>query len=274
VQIFGPLPPFADLARRSLAEFIGTFALVFIGAGTVLSAGPEAGAGNLEVALAHGLVIAVMVSAVGHISGGHFNPAITLGFLVTRRISVILGVAYWVVQFAAAALAALLLQWIFPTTQEAALGSPALGPGIELGAGLVVEALLAFFLVWVVFATTADPRGTYTAIAGLAIGFVVAFDTLMGGPLTGAAMNPARAFGPELVSSTWDDFWIWYVGPLAGGAIAALLYDEIFLRPAKPLPVGPPETGVEAPGPGMAASEVRVGVEPPAEPPPPPPPPA
>jgi aquaporin TIP len=272
VQIFGPLPPFADLARRSLAEFIGTFALVFIGAGAVLSAGPEAGAGNLEVALAHGLVIAVMVSAVGHISGGHFNPAITLGFLVTRRISVILGVAYWIVQFAAAALAALLLQWIFPSNQEAALGSPALGPGIELGAGLVVEALLAFFLVWVVFATTADPRGTYTAIAGLAIGFVVAFDTLMGGPLTGAAMNPARAFGPELVSSTWDDFWIWYVGPLAGGVIAALLYDEIFLRPAKPLPVGPPETGVEAPGPGMAASEVRVGVEPPpVEPPPPPP---
>jgi MIP family channel proteins len=271
VEILGPLPPLADLGRRSLAEFIGTFALVFIGAGAVLAAGPEAGAGTLEVALAQGLVIAVMVSAVGHISGGHFNPAVTLGFLVTRRISLYLGLAYWAVQLAGAALAALLLRWIFPTNQEATLGSPALGPGIELGAGLVVEALLAFFLVWVVFATLADPRGTYTAVAGLAIGFVIAFDTLMGGPLTGAAMNPARAFGPELVSKTWDDFWIWYVGPLAGGAIAALLYDEIFLRPARPVPVGPPETGVEEPGPGMAASEVRVGVDEPPPPPPPPP---
>jgi len=254
VALFPPLPPFADLARRSAAEFVGTFALVFIGAGAVLSAGPEAGAGNLEVALAHGLVIGVMVSAVGHISGGHFNPAITFGFLITRRISIFLALGYWLVQFGGAALAALALKWIFPAGQEAALGAPAMGPGIELGAGLVVEAILTFFLVWVVFATTADPRGTYTAIAGLAIGFVIAFDTLMGGPITGAMMNPARAFGPELLARSWDDFWIWYVGPIAGGAIAALLYDEVFLRPARPLPVGPPETGVEEPRPGDTAA--------------------
>jgi aquaporin Z len=270
MPLFPPLPPFADLARRSAAEFVGTFALVFVGAGAVLSAGPEAGAGNLEIALAYGLVVGVMVSALGHISGGHFNPAVTLGFLLTRRISVVLGVAYWIVQLGAAALAALLLKWIFPSNQEATLGAPSLGPGIEVGAGLVVEAILAFFLVWVFFATMADPRGSYTAIAGLAVGFVVAFDTLMGGPITGAAMNPARAFGPELVGKVWDDFWIWYVGPLAGGAIAALLYDEVYLRRPGPVPVGPPETGVEEPGPGMSATEVRVGVEeipPPGEPP-------
>jgi MIP family channel proteins len=263
VALFPPLPPFADVARRGLAEFVGTFALVFIGAGAVLSAGPDSGAGTLEVALAHGLVIAVMVSAVGHISGGHFNPAITLGFLLTRRISVVLGLAYLAVQFAAAALAALLLRWIFPEAQEGTLGAPAVGPGFELGGALVVEAVATFFLVFVVFAVAVDPRGTYTAVAGLAIGFVIAFDTLMAGPLTGAAMNPARAFGPELVANTWDDFWIWYVGPLAGGAIAALLYEELFLRPARPIPVGPPESGVEEPGAGMAAAEVRVGVEPP-----------
>jgi MIP family channel proteins len=264
-----PLPPFADILRRSVAELVGTFALVFVGAGAVLSAGPEAGAGTLEIALAHGLVIGVMVSALAHISGGHFNPAVTLAFLITRRLSVFLALAYWLVQLAGAALAALLLKWIFPSAQEATLGAPALGPDIELGAGLVVEAVLTFFLVWVVFATLADPRGSYTAIAGLAVGFVIAFDTLMGGPITGAAMNPARAFGPELVANVWGDFWIWYVGPLAGGAIAALLYDELYLRGARPVPVGPPETGVEEPGAGMAATEIRVGVEgppPPGEP--------
>jgi aquaporin TIP len=269
MALFPPLPPFADLLRRSVAEFVGTFALVFVGAGAVLSAGPELGAGTLEVALAHGLVIGVMVSALAHISGGHFNPAVTLAFLITRRLSVWLGLAYWVVQLMGAALAALLLKWIFPDNQEGALGAPALGSDIELGGGLVVEAILTFFLVWVVFATLADPRGSYTAIAGLAVGFVIAFDTLMGGPLTGAAMNPARAFGPELVANVWDDFWIWYIGPLAGGAIAALLYDELYLRPARPVPPGPPETGVEEPAAGMAASEIRIGVESSTPPPPP-----
>jgi aquaporin TIP len=237
----------ADLLRRSAAEFVGTFALIFVGAGAVLAAGPQAGAGNLEVAFAHGLVIAVMVSALAHISGGHFNPAVTLGFLLTRRLSIVLGLVYWVVQLGGAVLAALLLKWIFPSNQEAALGAPALGPGIETGAGLVVEAVLTFFLVWVVFATMADPRGSYTAIAGLAVGFVIAFDTLMGGPLTGAMMNPARAFGPQLVGNVWDDFWLWYVGPLAGGAIAALLYDEVYLRRAAVVPPGPAATGVEEP---------------------------
>jgi MIP family channel proteins len=261
MALFPPLPPFADVFRRAVAEFIGTFALVFIGAGSVLAAAPETGAGTLEVALASGLVVGVMVSALAHISGGHFNPAITLAFLITRRLSAVLAVAYFVVQLAAAALAALLLRWIYPEGQEGTLGAPALGPDIEQGSGLVVEAMLTFFLVWVVFATLADPRGSYTAIAGLAVGFVIAFDTLMGASLTGAAMNPARAFGPELVANVWSDAWIWYVGPLAGGAIAALLYDELFLRSAKPVPPGPPETGVEEPGAGMAASEIRVGVE-------------
>jgi aquaporin TIP len=263
--LFSPLPPFADVARRSAAEFVGTFALIFVGAGAVLAAGPSAGAGNLEIALAHGLVIAVMVSALAHISGGHFNPAVTLGMLLTRRLSVVLGLVYWFVQLGGAVLAALLLKWIFPSDQQATLGAPALGPGIEVGAGLVVEAILTFFLVWVVFATMVDPRGSYAAIAGLAVGLVIAFDILMGGPLTGAMMNPARAFGPEVVANDWDDFWIWYVGPLAGGAIAALLYDEVYMRRAGPVPAGPPETGVEEPG--LAATEMRVGETPPPQPP-------
>ncbi len=241
----GPLPPLAETWRRAFVEFIGTFALVFVLVGTIMAVGPQADAGTLEVALAYGLIVAVLVSAGAHISGGHFNPAVTFGFMLTRRISVLLGLAYWIAQLAGGVLATLLLRWIFPAANRDAtnLGAPARHT-IDLGPALVVEALLTFFLVWVVFAVTADPRGTYSAVAGLAIGLVIVADSLMGYPLTGAAMNPARAFGPELISNTWTDFWIWYVGPMAGGAIAALLYDELYLRPhatpAAPPPPPPP----------------------------------
>jgi aquaporin Z len=257
IPAIGTLPPLADTWRRSFVELLGTFALVFFGAGTIMALGPQADAGTLEVALATGLAVAVMVSAVGHISGGHFNPAITFGFMLTRRISVLLGLVYWLAQFAGGVLAALLLRWIFPAINRDVtnLGAPAKSGVIDLGAALVIEALLTFFLVWVVFAMTTDPRSTYSAIAGLAIGFVIVIDMLFGYTLTGAALNPARAFGPELVANAWSDFWIWYVGPLAGGAIAALLYDELYLRPGAPVAVGPPATGVEEPGLGAAARD-------------------
>jgi aquaporin TIP len=253
-QAIGSLPPLAETWRRAFVELVGTFALVFVGAGTIMSLGPQADAGTLEVALATGLVIAIMVSAVAHISGGHFNPAITFGFMLTRRISVLLGLVYWVVQFGGGVLAALLLRWVFPAANRDAanLGAPARHT-VDLGAALVLEALFTFFLVWVVYAMTADPRSTYSSVGGFAIGLTVTFGMLVAYPLTGGAFNPARAFGPELVSGYWTDAWIWYVGPLAGGAIAALLYDELYLRPESPAAVGPPETGVEEPGPGGQA---------------------
>jgi aquaporin TIP len=245
----GPLPPLAETSRRSFVELLGTFALVFVGVGTIMAVGPQADAGTLEVALAHGFVIAVMISAVGHISGGYFNPAITFGFMLTRRISVLLGLFYLFAQFAGGVLAALLLRWIFPAANRDAtnLGAPARHT-IALGPALVVEALLTFFLVWVVFATIADPRSTYTAVAGIAIGLVVVFDNLMGYPLTSAIINPARALGPQLIGNSWGDAWIWYVGPFAGGAIAALLYDELYLRP-----LASPGSGAEPPSPGTTA---------------------
>jgi aquaporin TIP len=242
-----------DAFRRGAAEFIGAFALIFVGAGAVLAAGPSGDPEIVAVAFAHGLAIAVMVSAVGHISGGHFNPAITLGFLVTGRLAPLIAVVYWVAQFLGAIAAAALLRWIFPDDTEANLGAPVLNPGIQPEAGLLIEAILTFFLVWVVFATAADPRGTFKSIAGLAIGLTITMDVLMGGSLTGAAMNPARALGPELISNTWDDFWIWYIGPLAGGVIAAVVYEMLYLRPVRPAVVGPPETGVEEPRPGDTA---------------------
>jgi aquaporin TIP len=239
-----------DSLRRGTAEFVGAFALVFIGAGAIMT-----GADLVGVALAHGLAIAVMASAVGHISGGHFNPAVTFGFLVTRRINLALALVYWLAQFAGAALAALLLWWIYPddVTEGANLGVPALSDRIGVGAGFFVEAVLTFFLVWVIFATAADPRGSFKSVAGLAIGLTITLDVLMGGPLTGAAMNPARAFGPQLVGNAWSDGWVWYLAPLLGGAAAALLYEWLYLRPPRPVPVGPPETGLEEPRPGDTA---------------------
>jgi MIP family channel proteins len=242
-----------DAFHRGAAEFVGAFALIFVGAGAVVAAGPTGEPGVVAIAFANGLAIAVMVSAVGHISGGHFNPAITLGFLVTGRLAPVLAIVYWIAQFAGAVAAAALLRWIFDDANEGNLGAPVLNPSIQPEAGLMVEAILTFFLVWVVFATAADPRGTFKAIAGLAIGLTITMDVLMGGPLTGAAMNPARALGPELLSNDWDNFWIWYVGPFAGAVIAAVAYELLYLRPVRPAVVGPPETGVEQPRPGDTA---------------------
>ena len=241
-----------DYLRRGVAEFVGTFALIFVAAG-----GAAYARSPIDLAFANGLVIAVMVSAFGFISGGHFNPAVTLGFLVTRRIAPALAVLYWVVQFGGAILAALLLKWVLPSGAEdaAKLGVPSLGSGISSGAAVVVEAVLTFFLVWVIFASAVDPRGSFQQIAGLAIGFTIAFDVLMAYGLTGAAMNPARAFGPQLAGSHWEHFWIWYIGPFAGAVIAASLYELLYLRPTlQPEPVGPPETALEEPRPGDAAA--------------------
>jgi MIP family channel proteins len=244
-----------DTLRRSVAEFIGTFTLIFAGAGAVMLLASSGGPGLLGIAFAHGLAIAIMVSALGHISGGHFNPAITFAFVITRRITGLLAGCYWVAQFAGAAAAALLLKWIFPTASvnSAKLGVPQLASQIGSGRGVAMEIIMTFFLVLVVFATAVDPRGTFKSIAGLAIGLTITMDVLVGGPLTGAAMNPARAFGPQLVQDYWANGWIWYVGPVVGGVIAGLLYQFLYLRPLEPEPVGPPETGVEEPGPGRSA---------------------
>ena len=183
-----------------------------------------------------GSTIAIMASAVGHISGGHFNPAVTLGFLVTRRIAPALAVFYWVAQLAGAVLGALALRAIFPSEANLDTGVPVVNSTINLGSRVVVaRGILTFFLVWVVFATAADPGGAFKSIAGLAIGLTITVGVLAAGPLTGAAMNPARALGPELVFNVWDDCWVYLVGPPVGAVARARL------RLA--LPAGSPAAG-------------------------------
>src|SRR6059058_4927646 len=208
-----------SVLRRGVAEFIGTFTLIFIGGG----AGIVSGQDIVAVALANGLAIGIMVSNLGHISGGHFNPAITLGFVATRRITLRLAVTYWISQFAGAIAAAAILRGLFSHADF--LGAVPHAAGFGAGKGLVVELILTFFLVWAVFATAVDPRGAFKSIAGLAIGLTITIDVFMGGPYTGAAMNPARAFGPELIGNFWGEAWIYWVGPIVGALVAGLGYD-------------------------------------------------
>ena len=239
-----------DALRRGVAELVGTFALIFVGMGSIVFVQSS---GLVGVALAHGLTIAIMASAVGHISGGHFNPAVTLGFVVTRRIAPSLAAVYWLAQLAGGVLGALALRALFPGEANLDQGVPVVNETIGAGAGVALEALLTFFLVWVIFATAVDPGGAFKSIAGLAIGLTITIDILAAGPLTGAAMNPARALGPELVQNVWDDFWIYLVGPSVGAVVAALAYEWLYLRADRPPVVGTPASGLDEPRPGETA---------------------
>ena len=221
--------------QKLAAEFFGTFTWVFIGAGSIcadqmLKAG-GAGLGAVGIALASGLAVAAMVTAIGHISGGHFNPAVTIGFWVSRKIGTLEGLAYWVAQLLGAIAAAYLLTFLFPEEvwRAVRLGTPAMVSDLPVINGIVIEAVLTFFLVAVVFGSAADPKGGAKNLAGFAIGLTVAADILMGGPLTGAAMNPARALGPALAAKAWAHHGVYWVGPLLGGALAGWLYSLLLM---------------------------------------------
>jgi len=222
------------MSKKCIAEFIGTFTLIFIGVGAIHnSSDPSAGVGLLGVALAHGLAIAVMVSATGGISGGHLNPAVTLGVLVGGKIKPADAVAYWISQLAGGVAAGLVLLTIYGTDGKeiVAKGTPDLAPGTSPGTGILVEMVLTFFLVFVVYGTAVDARAP--KIGGLAIGATIALDILFGGPLTGGSMNPARTFGPAVASGHWNNHIVYWIGPMAGGALAGLVYGQFLIKDSK-----------------------------------------
>jgi MIP family channel proteins len=227
----------SNLAKQCVAEFIGTFALIFVGIGAIAnSSSPAAGVGLLGVALAQGLTIAVMVSATGAISGGQLNPAVTFGLFVGGHMDVKKTVAYWIAQLAGATVAAYMLSGLIGMT-KVANGTPDIGlnaagvPFVSIHQAIVIEAVLTFFLVFVVYGSAVDVRAP--KLGGLAIGLTVALDILFGGPLTGAAMNPARTFGPALASSHWNNHFVYWVGPLIGGALAGVIYGRFLIKESK-----------------------------------------
>jgi aquaporin Z len=221
--------------QKLFAEFLGTFAVVFFGAGAVCAdrfLQTSGGIGLLGIALASGLAMAIMVSALGHISGGHFNPAITIGFWVTKRIGTLDAFLYWAAQLLGGIAAAFLLRSTIPeeTWRAVALGTPALLRDFPALSAMVLEAVTSFFLVLVFFATAVDDRGAFRAIAGFGIGLTITLGILVVGPFTGAAMNPARAFGPAVASHHWANQGVYWIGPLAGGFLAGLLYNSLYLK--------------------------------------------
>jgi MIP family channel proteins len=223
-----------------VAELIGTFGFVFIGAGSIITnimtrgaVGTHGAVGLVGIALATGLALAIMITIFAATSGGHINPAVTIGFLVTRRIAPLLGLLYIVAQLVGATLAGLLLRVMYPQAlwQAALLGTPNLAPGVSFGLGVLIEAVLTFFLLLAVFGTAVDPRAP--KIGGFGIGLTVLVDILVGGPLTGAAMNPARTFGPALAGGFWQNDLVYWIGPIIGAVIAASIYEYVILRPRR-----------------------------------------
>ena len=213
-----------SLGRRAGAEGIAAFALVFAGGGAIVASERyDAALGTVGIALVFGLVIMAMVYATGHLSGAHINPAVTLAFTLTRHFPARAAVAYIAAQLTGASLAALVLLAIWPA-QPAQLGATV--PSVGAGSALVYELVLTATLMFVIMAVATDTRAQ-GASAAIAIGGTVGLDALFGGPVTGASMNPARSLGPALASGTWQDFWIYLVGPIAGAALGALAYQLV-----------------------------------------------
>jgi MIP family channel proteins len=221
--------------KQLLAEALGTFFLCFAGIGAILSTQPpiDSGTGLVGIALAHGLALSIAVSVFAGISGSHFNPAVTIGFLSTGRIAAPLAGLYIVAQLVGAAVAAAACNAIFP---EAAVTSAKLG--IPLPGGdwvttpilLLTEFILTFLLMTAIFGTAVDERAVSMKLGGFGIGLTVAFDILCGGPVTGASMNPARSFGPALIYGHFDLHLYYWVAPIAGAVVAALLFHHVLLE--------------------------------------------
>lgn len=235
--------------RKLFAEMLGTALLVFFGVGVAtLSfgfklAGMSQSAGIVATALAFGLVMVIMAYAMGSVSGAHINPAVTMGFFVSRRISVADAISYWVAQILGAIVGAWLLFMIFSSVPEYSTATIGLGTdgygaqsmiGLGLGGAFLAEVILTFSFVLVVLTVTT--KAASTAVSGLAIGLALATVHLVGIPLTGTSVNPARSIGPALFvgGPAMDQLWLFIVAPLLGGALAALV--SLYLYPREGAP--------------------------------------
>ena len=219
---------------KHLAEFIGTFALTFVGGGAIIA---TSGENLLVIALAHGLILAVMIAAMMHVSGAQFNPAVSVALASRGKQSWLQACSFSIVQILGGIAAAFLLKattvpaYSFANThigETLGMYSGSAGPEmVSAWRVLVLEGLAAFFLMWVIMGVAVDSKNKqHVGIAALAIGGVVAADILCFGPLTGASMNPARSFGPALVTGAWTLQWCYWVGPIVGASLAALCYDK------------------------------------------------
>ncbi|KAH6770482.1 beta-tonoplast intrinsic protein [Perilla frutescens var. hirtella] len=224
-----------DSVKATLSEFLSTFIFVFAGEGSVLALDKMykdtdlSAAGLTMIALAHALSLFAAVASSMNVSGGHINPAVTFGALVGGRVSLLRAIFYWIAQLLGAVVASLLLRL-------ATDGSRPVGFSVAAGVGgwnaLVMEIIMTFGLVYTVYATAIDPRrGSLGTIAPLAIAFIVGANVLVGGPFEGAAMNPARAFGPALVGWRWRNHWIYWLGPFLGAALAGIIYEFGIIQP-------------------------------------------
>jgi MIP family channel proteins len=219
------------IAPKLLAEFVGTFAFVFIGAGTAAVVGDGLGlTGIVAIAFAHGLAIMAFAFAYGSVSGGHMNPAVTVGVLAAGAMGVGEAIGYIISQLTGGVVGALLLRTVLGGI-ETGLGTPALAHNLALGtmsltitpaAGFMIESLLGFFLVTVVLSTAVAGRAG--SLAPLAIGMTLTLNILMGGALTGAPFNPARALGPMIATGNFRDAWLYVTAPIVGAIVAAILH--------------------------------------------------
>ena len=222
------------LTQKLIVEFIGPFALCFAGVGAIMLTGDI-----VAIAFAHGLAIGLMIMAAGHISGGHFNPAVTVAMIATRRIDGATGGAYIVAQLLGGLAGTLAIRATVndEIANAVSLGVPAVGAGFSNGNALFMEAILTFFLVFSIFGSAVDPRSS-KSIAGLVIGLTITMNILAGGGVSGAAMNPARWFGPAIVQTEFSNLWIWIVGPIAGALVAAFVYNDVLLKGVRSTPAG------------------------------------
>ena len=219
--------------RALIAEACGTFWFFFIGAGSILTVAAGSGGGLLDIAFAHGITLAIAISAFGGLSGGHFNPAVSFGLAVAGRHPWARVPTYWMAQLVGGLAAGFALRYVFgyaiAAIDKTHLGTPALAGTVTPVTGIVIEAVLTLFLIWAVYGTAVSPLAP--RIAGFGIGLTVFTDILLGGPLTGAAMNPARHVATAVPAGFYDNWWVYWVGPLLGAAVAGVLIRYVFAPP-------------------------------------------